>query len=186
MKGTFFTVYSYLGFEILLVVGPYMRSPDRVKWSLFASIGTVTLIYFFIVVMVFATLGLENTKILLWPTMSLVRTLTAPGGIFERLDAPALALWTIAAYTTNTSLFFAGALAIAHFFAFKEFKPFTTALFPWIYLMAIIPPNLLYVFEWANISGYFGIVICVVIPGFILLLSKIKRGRSRESNRAHS
>lgn len=180
-KGIFFTLFSFLGFEILLVVAPYMRSPKRIYWSLFASIGIVTLIYFFIVVVVFATMGVENTKMLMWPSMSIIRTLTAPGGIFDRMDALAMALWTIAAFTTLNSFYFAAVLAFAHIAGFKEFKPLTSLLFPWIYLVAVLPPGTLSVIKWANLMGFLGVLVSVVVPGLILLLSSQKKGKSHDS-----
>ena len=87
-----------------------MRSPERIYWTMFVSVAVSTMIYVFVVIVVFATIGVQNTKLLIWPGMTIIRTIMAPGKVFERLDALALALWTIASFTTANSFFLTGAL----------------------------------------------------------------------------
>lgn len=173
--GTVHTITSFLGFEILLVVGPYLRSPGRVYWVLTVSIVSVTLIYVFIVAVVFATMGVEDTKIMLWPAMSIIRTIRAPGGIFERLDALAMALWTIAVFTTLNGLYFAGSLALAHLTRSPEFKPYVTAMFPWVYVLANMPENVLDTIKWTQVMGMVGVAVGVGLPALVLLVSALRR-----------
>jgi spore germination protein len=172
--GCFQTIYSFLGFEILLMVGPYMRSPGRVLWTLFVAFGFVIFMYLFIVIIVFASIGVEDSRILLWPAMSIIRTIMAPGGVFERLEALAMALWTIAAFTTLNGLYYAGALAMTHLTKAKEFKFFITIMLPWVYLISIIPENPLDTIRWMQVAGVVGIMIAVIIPAVILMVSIIR------------
>lgn len=178
---TIHTAYNFLGFEILLMVGPYMRSPERVMWTLFFSVGFITLMYLFIVVIVFASIGVEDSRILLWPAMSIIRTIMAPGGVFERLDALALALWTIASFTTINGMYYSGTLAAAHLMGAREFKFFVTIFFPWVYLFSIIPGNPLDTMRWTQISGMAGIVIAVIIPAIILVISIVAKKGGKTS-----
>lgn len=173
--GVLETTYSYFGFEILLMMGPYMRSTGRVLWTLLVSLGSVTLIYLFIVVVVFASIGVEDTGILLWPSMSIIRTIMAPGGVLERLDALAMALWTIAAFTTINGLYFAGTLAMNHLTKSKEFRFFVTIMFPWVYFVAIIPRNPLDTMIWMKTAGAAGLVISAVVPAIILIVSALRK-----------
>ncbi|MDI3480624.1 MAG: spore germination protein [Tepidanaerobacteraceae bacterium] len=177
--GTVQTAYNFLGFEILLMVGPYMRSPERVMWALYFAMGFITLMYLFIVVIVFASIGVEDTRILMWPAMSIIRTIMAPGGVFERLDALALALWTIASFTTINGMYYAGTLAAAHLTGAREFKFLVTVFLPWVYLISIIPTNPLDTMRWTRLSGMAGLVTAVIIPAIILATSIVtKKGGS--------
>ncbi|MCR4430393.1 MAG: spore germination protein [Tepidanaerobacteraceae bacterium] len=173
--GTVQNAYNFLGFEILLMVGPYMRSPERVMWALLFAMGFITLMYLFIVVIVFASIGVEDTRILLWPAMSIIRTIMAPGGVFERLDALALALWTIASFTTINGMYYAGTLAAAHLAGVGEFKFFVTIFLPWVYLISTIPGNPLDTMRWTQISGVAGLVIAVIIPAIVLAASTVRK-----------
>jgi hypothetical protein len=89
------------------------------------------------------------------------------------LDALAMALWTIASFTTANSLYLTGALTAFHLTKAREFKFFISILFPWIYFIASLPPNiiatekLVYVVKWGSIS------VGIIIPFFILLLAVI-------------
>lgn len=80
---------------------------------------------------------------LIWPGMTIIRMITAPGRVFERLDALAMALWTIASFTTANSLYLTGALTAFHLTKAREFKFFISILFPWIYFIASLPPNII-------------------------------------------
>jgi len=179
--GTVQALYSFFGFEILLMAGPYMRSPGRVLWALFAAIGSITLIYLFIVIIIFASIGVEDTRILMWPAMSIIRTIMAPGGVFERLDALAMALWTIASFTTLNGMYYAGTLAAAHLARAREFKFFVTILLPWIYLISTIPENPLDTMRWMQAAGAAGITMSVIVPALVLVVSIVTNKGGRAS-----
>lgn len=176
-KGSLNTMFSFFGIEILLMLGPYMRSPERIYWTMFVSIGVATMIYLFIVIVVFVSIGVENTKLLIWPGMTIIRNIMAPGEVFERLDALAMALWTIASFTTANSLFLTGALAFTHVTRAKEFKFFITIMFPWIYLFASIPPNILVTEKMVYMVKLGSITVGILMPLIILLLSIILKKR---------
>lgn len=171
--GSLNTMFSFFGVEILLMLGPYLKRPDKIYWTMFVSVGVATLIYLFVVVITFVGIGVQNTKMLIWPGMTIIRMITAPGRVFERLDALAMALWTIASFTTANSLYLTGALTAFHLTKAREFKFFISILFPWIYFIASLPPNiiatekLVYVVKWGSIS------VGIIIPFFILLLAVI-------------
>ncbi|HHX24016.1 MAG TPA: endospore germination permease [Thermoanaerobacterales bacterium] len=173
--GSLNAMFSFFGIEILLMLGPYMRSPKRIYWVMFVSVGVSTLIFLFVVIVVFASIGVENTKILLWPGMTIIRSITAPGRFIERLDALALALWTIASFTSLNTMYFAGSLALAHIAKVKEFKFFITILFPWIYLFATIPPNIIVSSRLLSIVKIGSITVGFLIPLVILLLAIIMK-----------
>ncbi|HHV18672.1 MAG TPA: endospore germination permease [Thermoanaerobacterales bacterium] len=176
--GSLNTMFSFFGIEILLMLGPYMRSPERIYWTMFVSVAVSTMIYVFVVIVVFATIGVQNTKLLIWPGMTIIRTIMAPGKVFERLDALALALWTIASFTTANSFFLTGALTFTHLTRAREFKFFITILFPWIYLFASIPPNVLVTEKLVYMVKIGSITVGILIPLIILVLSIILKKRS--------
>lgn len=178
--GSLNTMFSFFGIEILLMLGPYMRSPRRIYWTMFLSVAISTMIYLFIVIVVFVSIGVENSKVLVWPGMTIIRTIMAPGRVFERLDAMALALWTIVSFTTANSLFFTGSLAFTHLTRAREFKFFITILFPWIYFFATIPPNILVTEKLVYGVKIGSITVGILIPLAILILSIVLKKGGRQ------
>lgn len=174
LLGAAITIYSFLGFEILLILGPYIRSPERVRWILFASIGTVVVLSFFITVVVFIATGVEDAQLMMWPSMTVIRSIAAPGRSFERLDALALALWIIAAFTTINGAYIAASITMAHWTKSREFKAFITMLFPWIYLVAIYPENALEIKSLGPFVGAMGLIVAILFPSLVLLVDAIK------------
>lgn len=180
-KGSLEIGLSFLGFDVLLMIGPSLRSPKRSNWIMFASIGSSLIIYLFIVIVVFATLGVEDTKVILWPGMSIIRTIMVPGGIFERLDALILALWTIASFTTISGYYYTAATAIGHLIGAKEFKHLVTLLFPWIFLISMIPHDVLNVLSWGRLLGVVNLILAILVPAFLYLISLVKNKRGKAS-----
>lgn len=174
VTGCIITMYSFLGFEVLLMMGPFIQKPQRLPKIMFISILTVLLLYLYITIIVFASMGVEDTKVLLWPGMSIIRTIMAPGGIFERLDAAVMALWTIASFTTISGYYFAAALAFSKITKAKEFKPFVMTLFPWIYITSTLPQNVLQTFSVSNILGFMGLILGIILPILLLGTKPVK------------
>jgi len=171
--GSLNTVFSFFGIEILLMLGPYLKRPDKVYWTMFVSVGVATLIYLFVVIIVFAAIGVQNSKLLIWPGMTIIRMIMAPGKVFERMDALAMALWTIASFTTANSLYLTGAITSFHLTKAREFKLFIAILFPWIYFLASLPPNIIATERLIYLVKMGSISVGIIIPVFILLLSII-------------
>lgn len=171
--GSLNTMFSFFGIEILLVLGPYLKRPDKIYWTMFVSVGVATLIYLFVVIITFAGIGVQNTKLLIWPGMTIIRMIMAPGRVFERLDALAMALWTIASFTTANSLYLTGAITWLHLTKAGEFKFFITIMFPWIYFIASLPPNIVATERLIYLVKLGSITVGIFIPAVILLLSII-------------
>lgn len=175
--GSINTLFSFFGIEILLILGPYLNRPDKVYWTMFVSVAASTMIYLFVVIIVFAAIGVENTKFLIWPGMNIIRSIMAPGRIFERLDALALALWTIASFTTANSFYLTGALTVTHLTKAREFKFFITVLFPWIYIFSNIPSNILVTNKIVFVIKVASLAVGLFLPLIVLLLAIIlKKG----------
>lgn len=171
--GSLNTMFSFFGIEILLMLGPYLKRPDKIYWIMFVSVGVATLIYLFVVIITFVRIGVQNTKLLIWPGMTIIRMITAPGKVFERLDALAMALWTIASFTSSNSLYLTGAITFFHITKAREFKFFITIMFPWIYFIASLPPNIVATERLIYLVKLGSITVGIFIPAVILLLSII-------------
>jgi len=173
--GSLYTMLNFFGLEILLMLGPYLKRPDKIYWTLFVSIGVITLIFLFIVIITFSVIGVEPAKQLIWPGMTIIRMITAPGKVFERLDALAMALWTIASFTASNSLYLTGALTCFHLTKAREFKFFITILFPWIYFLASLPPNIIATEKLRHIVRWGSVSVGIAVPVIVLLLSIIMK-----------
>jgi len=171
--GSLNTMFSFFGIEVLLMLGPYLQRPDKIYWTMFVSVGVATLIYLLVVIITFAGIGVENTKTLIWPGITIIRMITAPGRIFERLDALAMALWTIASFTTASSFYLTGAITSYHLTGAREFKFFIAILFPWIYFIAALPPNVIATETLIYVVKVVSMILGIALPFFILLLAII-------------
>ncbi|ADL08915.1 spore germination protein [Thermosediminibacter oceani DSM 16646] len=178
--GTVSAAISMAGFEVLMVAGQGLKTTRHVYKIAAVSIATVTAFYLYLVVIVVSVLGVHETGRLLWPTMAVLRSITVPGGILERIEAPIIIVWVIMVFTTLSPYYFSAAITFANIFKAKEFKIFAPLLFPWIYFLSMMPQNVLELENWAKFAGNLSIGFGFIIP-FILLIAgsvKAKWGKS--------
>ncbi|MCG0276410.1 MAG: spore germination protein [Thermosediminibacteraceae bacterium] len=172
--GSLSAALSMAGFEVLMVAGQGLNTTKHVYKIALVSIATVTASYLYLVVFVVSVLGVEETKMLLWPTVDVLRSITVPGGILERIEAPLITVWVIMVFTTLSPYYFSAAITIANIFNAKEFKIFVPLLFPWIYFLSMTPQNVLELESWLKFVGNLSIGFGFVIPFIMLIAGSLK------------
>jgi spore germination protein len=175
------TLLSFLGFEILLFVCPYMKSPSKVTKYGLVGLAIPTVMYFFLATATIAGLGVDTTGYVLFPVLTLTRSVEFPGGFGERFDLFFLAFWILAAYTSIVTLFYLASLTVTRTLNLRNYKPFVYLLLPIIYLVSILPPNLAEVEKWLGYSGYLGAFLVVFVPFLLLLLAVIFKKGGKDS-----
>ncbi len=169
----------FQGSFIHTIVIPAMRRPEKAMqasvWGMIIAGG----LYFSIVTAAVGVFGPEETKLLLWPTLELAKTTALPGNILERLDAAFLAVWVTAVFTTLFSSYYLTIRAISRLFRLRDQKMLSLFILPFLFVLAMIPQNILHMYEIIVRVGQFGLLITIVYPMFLLLVAVIRRKRGR-------
>lgn len=181
LEGALSSMLSLVGFEVLLTSAQGLKTKKDINKIMWVAIGIITAFYIFVVVTVVVAMGIAETTRSLWPTMSVVRRISVPGEVLERLDALAVALWVLVVFTTVCAYYFAASVTFTNVFKAKEFKIFTSILLPWICLLAMFPRNIMEVELWLKLSGNFTLITCFILPILILTVGIIrsKAGKKR-------
>ncbi|MCA0753963.1 spore germination protein [Paenibacillus sp. N4] len=167
----------FQGSFILTMVIPAMRRPER---AMIASMGGLALaggLYVAIVAAAVSVFGAEEIKKLLWPTLELAKATSLPANVLERLDAAFLAVWVTAVFTTLLSSHFLTVRATAHLFRMDDHKLFSFFLLPVVFVMAMLPQNIVQMYDIIEIVGRFGLSITILYPGLLLLISIFRKKR---------
>lgn len=167
----------FQGSFILTMVIPSMRRPEKAMkaslWGMLVAGG----LYWVIVVATVAVFGAEEIKLLLWPTLELAKTTSLPGGILERLDAAFLAVWVTAVFTTLYSSYFLTVHAISELFRFRDHKMFSFFIFPFVFVIALLPQNVLHMYQIIESVGRIGLWITIVYPSLLFVVAMIRKKR---------
>ncbi|MFX3636578.1 MAG: endospore germination permease [Candidatus Pristimantibacillus sp.] len=177
LTGTLTIAALFQGSFILTAVIPAMKKPEKAMkasvWGMLIAGG----LYVVIVVAAVSVFGAEEIKNLLWPTLELAKATSLPANILERLDAAFLAVWVTAVFTTLYSSYFLTVYSISKLFRLREHKLFSYFILPFVFVMAMLPPNIIQMYEIIENVGRFGLYITIGYPGLLLVISILRKKR---------
>jgi spore germination protein len=175
--GVFTVAALFQGSFVFTVVIPAMRRPDKALKAALWGISIAGGLYIAIVMATVAVFGPEETNQLLWPTLELARTTALPAAILERLDAIFLIVWVTAVFTTLLSSYFLTIYCINQLFRLRDHKMFSFFLIPIIFILAIIPQNVIQMYQFIEYIGRAGLIITIAYPSLLLVVAWIRKQR---------
>ncbi|WP_337101479.1 GerAB/ArcD/ProY family transporter [Paenibacillus sp. YIM B09110] len=177
MKGAKESIFSFLGFESVLFYSCLMRNPSKIpKFTMFAIIITI-ITYLLIFIAVIGIFSVEVTQNILFPTLELAREVSVPGEFFERLESLFLIFWVVSIFTT-------AAISLdltvqSTYFLFKaEKRKLMYGLTPVIYLLSMMPGNIVELGQLGLLVSNTGILTSLIIPVLLFVIVKIQEARS--------
>lgn len=185
LSGVFTIASLFQGSFIMTAVIPAMRRPDKAMkatlWGMLIAGG----MYVLIVGATVSVFGAEEIKELLWPTLELAKATSLPANILERLDAAFLAVWVTAVFTTLLSSYFLTIHSMRQLFRLGDHKLFSFFLLPLVFIMAMLPHNILHMYKIIANFGRIGLLVTIGYPGLLLLIAILrkKRGDRIEENK---
>lgn len=176
LRGVKSTVFSFTGFEIMLILVAFMSKPNKAVKA--AIIGTaVPLVFYMItVVMVIGALSVEGAITRTWPTIDFIRSFERTGLIFERFDSMLLVIWIMQIFSTFVIMYYAASLGLAQLFK-KDIHPFIFGLLPFMYIISMIPKNINDLFKLGEILGNLALYLFIFLPLPLLIVSRLKEGK---------
>jgi len=175
---------AFLGFEVVLFIIPFMQKPEKVSPYAIAAVIFPTLIYTGLVAICIGVFGMELTSKMLYPTMSLARSITFPGAFAERFDILFGVLWVLAAFSATSISYYIASLSITRLLKLKNYRPFIFILLPLVYITAIMPQNIYQMNQIIEIAGYLGMIMTSIpIPLLAIIWIKNKGGKAHASKK---
>lgn len=180
-KGMLTVSALFQGSFIITLIIPSMKTPNKaIKasfWGIFVSGG----LYLLIVIATVAVFGPEEIKQIFWPTLELARTTTLPGNILQRLDVIFLAVWVTAVFTTLFSSYYLTIHSIKELFSLKDHKVLSFFILPIVFILAMLPRNILEMYQLVQFVGRAGLLITILYPCLLLLIDFFKSWRRKKS-----
>ena len=162
---------------VLTIVIPAMRRPRKALkaavWGVLISGG----LYIIIVIANVSVFGAEETKNLLWPTLELAKATSLPANVLERLDAAFLAVWVTAVFTTLFSTYALTTRELANLFRLRDHGALCFFLLPFVFFLAMLPQNILNMYEVIRNVGQVGLCITIGYPALLLAVAVLRGKR---------
>ncbi|MFK7695747.1 endospore germination permease [Paenibacillus sp. HJGM_3] len=165
----------FQGSFVMTMVIPFMRNPSRVMKSACWAIVIAGGLYLSIVTATVSVFGSDETIKLLWPTLELAKTTSLPANILERLDAAFLAVWVTAVFTTLFSTYYFMNHALSRLLRLKDHRMFAMMTLPFVFVIAMLPQNVLNMYEIIQVVGQIGLLITVGYPLLLLVVARFRK-----------
>ena len=160
----------FLGYEIILVVTPFVARNKSTIPNTLIGIGIPSVLYILLVIMAIGVFGLRPTQQMNYPTITLARRINFPGAFAERFDIFFVMLWTLAAFISVANFFYISSLSIVRLFTLRNYQPFVYFLAPIVYMLAILPQDRPEIKLINTYVGYLGIGISVFAIGLLVFV----------------
>lgn len=177
LEGVLTTAALYQGAFVLTMVIPAMSKPQSALRVSIRGILITGTLYVAIVIASVSVFGAEETKKLLWPTLELAKATSLPANILERLDAAFLAVWVTAVFTTLFSSYYFTIRSISQLFRLTDHRMLSYFVLPIVFILAMLPRNILEMYDIIQIVGRIGLLITIAYPGALLLIAMMRRKR---------
>jgi spore germination protein len=170
------TVYSFGGVGIVYLLLPFMKNKNSIPKIAVKSIMFITIFYAVIVVFCLAVFAKEQTKTLLWPTITLIKSIDIPGTFIERWEGVVMALWAIFYFTTFINSYYLSADVLKDMFKLHDIKLSSALIIPFIYAIALYPENIAEVYDVSNsVLPYLAIFSLVILPLLLFIKKPSKK-----------
>ncbi|OMF37963.1 spore gernimation protein [Paenibacillus sp. FSL H8-0548] len=169
----------FQGSFILTIVIPAMRQPEKAMKASMVGMLFAGGLYITIVAATVSVFGSEEIKKLLWPTLELAKATSLPANILERLDAAFLAVWVTAVFTTLYSSYFLTIHSISKLFRLSDHRMFSFFLLAFVFVMAMLPQNILQMYSIIQNFGRIGLAITIAYPGLLLVIALLRKKRGQ-------
>lgn len=179
-KGIMTALFSYAGYEFIILTYPFAEdNSSALKYSLrgmFIVIG-IYLIVFFITL---SQYGVHQLKREIWPTIAVIKEVDLPGYFLENLDGIVMAVWVMVIYGTMGPFLHSSGTILSSIFNTRIHEIFILPSLPIIYIIALLPGNLVETNEiLGKILNYFSLATIIIIPTIMFIVACIKKRRNK-------
>lgn len=179
-KALKYTVFNFTGAQVVFLLLPRAKDRSGLKKVLFRSILFITIFYIIIFAFVIAVFSEKQTKVLIWPTITMITSINIPGSFIERWQGVVMALWILFYFTTFTNSYYFSTELVKNVFNLKSIKISCILVMPFIYGVALYAANIAEVYNTINYAlPIFTAVAFICIP-IILLIASIRRQKGDE------
>lgn len=181
LMGSYDSLLAFLGFEILLIVHPFIQQVSNKKVS--TTLKTVSLahvfillLYLFVTLTSFTFFSPDELLLVPFPTLYMLKAFTS--AVIDRIDIIFIPLWFIAVMTSFMSYLYLASFTLAKCFRNKGHKNFVPIIGGLIFFLSFIPKNNLLITKLVSGFGKISVFFVVVIPFILFGCSLIWRNRS--------
>lgn len=167
-KGTMKAMYSFTGIVIAYMIIPYAKNRGNIQGILCKSILFICISYCIVTIFSLGIFTRTEVKTLLWPTITMIKSVDIPGAFVERWEGIVMVFWILFFYTNFINMFFFSSEVVGKSFRILDNRISFLIIVPIYYILSLAPDNIAQIYE-SNGTGWFKMFgIFILISPFIL------------------
>lgn len=168
--------FSFAGFEIVMILYPFIKKPKGVFKVSFISLMAVIALYTVIIIECISKFGDKETQALIYPTMTLIKSSEVPGAFIERMEGFLIAVWVMFVFTTLVPLMYGFSVLGGDLLKHRERRHIIKIFLPVMYLAALTGDNVAQLFDMIDkLTLYLGGYTVMLLPTIMFIMAHIKR-----------
>lgn len=168
--------FAYGGFEVLLILFPFIRKPKQAFKASSIALITITIVYTVIIAETLAKFGPEQTSSLIYPTMTMMQASAVPGGFLERLEGLLLAMWVVFVFTTQVAMMFSFSVIGGDLLKQRQKRHIIPIFLPALYLIALAGESVVQLFKMSDVLlTFLGAYTVIFLPLLMLIASMVRK-----------
>ncbi|MGC5327864.1 GerAB/ArcD/ProY family transporter [Brevibacillus sp. SYSU BS000544] len=169
------SVFSFLGFEIVLFYTALMKRPQDAPKAAMIGLSIPILLYTIIYLFTVGVFSSFGTKNLVFPTIELAKEVELPGAFLERVDSIFFTVWIMTIFNTSSMAYDLSVMLIRSILPQCKKITLISVLAFISYVLSMLPQNFNQLSSFGEIISISGVVIGLLMP-MILLVIAILRG----------
>jgi spore germination protein len=169
-------VFAFSGFEVLLVLFPFIRKPKKAFKASSIALLSLTLIYTIVIIENLAKFGSKQTANYIYPTLTMIQASEIPGGFIQRLEGVLMGVWVVFVFTTLVALIYSFSVIGGDILKQNGRKHIIPLFLPIIYIVALTGESIVDMFKFGDtLTTYLGTYTVVVLPLLMFIMSRLRK-----------
>ncbi|MGI5839673.1 MAG: GerAB/ArcD/ProY family transporter [bacterium] len=170
------SLYSFFGFEFMVVFHPYLQQPKSDMKIMGAVIAVVLLSYLLSVFAIIGYFGEIRAISLNWPVLNYLKNIRLP--FFDRVEQLFLFLWLHSIIITISGTLLVAVQGITHLLRLRHHKFTLPVVIPLLFAMTFLPANITETYKAVDVVSYASIGGMFIIPILLYLTAWVRGGKA--------
>jgi spore germination protein len=174
LQGGKASIFSLMGFEIVLFYAMLMNRPKQAPKAVLIGTAIPVPLYIFIYICSIGVFSVEATSQIEYPTIELAKEIRIPGEFFERMESLFFVIWTMTIFNTACMALDISIMALSSLFNRIGKFIWIILLSPLSYIIAMTPQDMVEFASYASMISYSGVGFGFTLPVVLLLVAKLR------------
>jgi spore germination protein (amino acid permease) len=174
------SVFSFLGFEMVLFYAVHMRQPAKAPVASAIGVLIPVALYLLVYLMVIGVFNNEGAANIQYPTVELAKEIELPGEFFERFESLFFTIWIMTVFNTASMSVNVSLHCLRSMFPSLKKHAAVIGIIPLVYIVSLTPQTVGEIQALGQSLSYSGTALVGLVPVSLLVIAKARGLKGNE------